>query len=943
MDLSLIGRSLLGVIVCGFILCCHSCSKIVKDSNFAIKDYIHDTKNGVVFQKADSFKNKRQFDQSLVEFNGILANKRLNEEQRIYAFNQVTYLHLKMHQDSQATLCMKKTEALFRNIEEFSKGAQADYWLNKGMLAYRSYSPKYSQSCLSKAIALYEGIYGKEKHLKSALAYHYLGMEHFSFEKKIPPFYRNVEKAYEIIQADSSLWEHGLESELGMMYSCLWKRNYETAKIHCQNVIFLAKKQSPVDSFALASAICVKGRFLRYFAGNDQKKLKAAIDTLRASIKMIKPFNSPLEVEFYRHLAVAYFRKKDSTLFFNIIKEIVNLEKKLPLRLHLSSYILARYYFVNKNFDTSIRYANDFLKEHEQDSTLSEQILDDCYKVLSDDYIKKDNFYQAYVYFIKNLVHDTKLSGKKISPDEVFNPDVYSESSFPFWTLSHIGDLFHNQYKINGELDGLIKAIEAFKRSDRLMFTSNSDYDEDFILNIFPEIGQIYTNALNAVYLFDSLSPNNNNNNNNNNKQYLDLAAHFFDRSKADILYRYLPDNMPFEDVRDLKMSINEAEMKKGQASWSENRQHAHAVYKLSKIKTGLSQRYHLLKSSDIQNKLGHKESVLQYKLDNEFIYLLYIDKGQVILKRQKISSDSLKALVTEMKNGIDTLDNRYYQPFINSSYQLYQLLLAPFAQQIDKHPNCTIIPDGVLHQVPFEALLTRKVEQLNKHSPFFIKSNNSLTIAYTPAWKIRENNLKNKPQKINNIAFFYYGPGLSDKEGLYCSPNEIKAAQKTYHVDSFSGRNCTKKVFFQEWRNNKYQAYHFSLHAGVDQLDPLNAKIWLGPGRTESLLAYEIGRHKRSAELVILSACSSATGNINPGEGAYSLSRGFFQSGAKSVMAALWEIKNCNNADLIEYFYTFKKEGNDSALAISKAKRAYLAVGKDIHPRYWAGTVLIH
>ncbi len=936
MNLSLIGRTMSGLIFCGFILCSYSCSDETKSLDFAIEDYIHHTKNGVVFEQADLFKNKRQFDQSLVEFNGILASKRLNEEQRIYAFNQVTYLHLKMHQDSLAALWIKKTEKLFPQTEQFSKEAQADYWLNKGILAYRQYFPKLSKSCLNKAIGLYRKVYGAERHLKSALAYHFLGMEYFSFEKKIPPFYRNVETAYEIVQKDSVLWRHGLESELGMMYSCLWKRNYETAKIHCQNVIFLAKMQSPVDSFALASAICVKGRLLRYFAGKDKKKLNAAIDTLRASIELIKPFNSPLEIEFYRHLAVAYFNVEDRSIFFKVINQMVNLERKMPLRFHLSPYILARYYRVNKNYDASIRYANDFLKDHEQDSALSEQVLDDCYTVLADDYISNGDFGQAYVYFIKNLVHDTKLSGKKISPDEVLNPDVYSESSFPFWTLSHIGDLFHNQYKINGDLDGLIKAIEAFKRSDRLMFTSNSDYDEDFILNIFSETGQIYTNALNALYLLDSLSPN-------NKKQYLELAAHFFDRSKADVLYRYLPDNMPIDDVRDLKMSINQAEMKKDQASWSESRQHAYAIYKLSKIKTGLSQRYHLLKSSVIQNKLGRRESVLQYKLDNEFIYLLYIDKGQVVLKRQKISSDRLKALVMGMKNGIDTLENQYFQPFINSSHQLYQLLLAPVAQQIDKHPNCTIIPDGILHQVPFEALLTHKVEQLNKHSPFFIKSNDNLTIAYTPAWKIRENNLKNKPQKINNIAFFYYGFGLSKDEDLPCSRDEFLAAQKTYRVDSFSGKDCTKKVFFQKWRNSKYQAYHFSLHAGADQLDPLNAKIWLGPGRTDSLLAYEIGRHKRSAELVILSACSSGLGNIYPGEGAYSLSRGFFQSGAKSVMAALWEIKNCNNADLIEHFYTFKKEGNDSALAISKAKRAYLAAGKDIHPRYWAGTVLIH
>jgi CHAT domain-containing protein len=937
MDLPLIGRSMFGVIVCGFILFFHSCSKRAQDSGLVIKDYIHRTDDGVVFQEADTLRISMKFELSLAKFNAILASESLNKEQRIYALNQVTYLHLKMHQDSLATLCMKKTEALFPDIEKISKGAQADFWLNKGILAYLGQSPKLSKSCLNKAIGLYNAVYRPVKHLKLALAHNYLGMEYFAFEKKIPPFYQNVATAYEIVQEDSVLWKNGLESEMGMMYSCLWKRNYKTAKIHCQNVIFLAKMQSPVDSFALASAICVKGRLLRYFAKEDTVKLKEAIDTLRASIELVKPFNHALKIEFYRHLAVAYFSKADSVPFFNIIKEMVSLEKKLSSQFQLSPYVLARYHLVNKNFDSSIHYAKEYLREHEQDSTISEQILDDCYTVLANAYISKGDFDQAYAYFIKNLTHDTKLSGKKISPETVFDPKIYGESSFPFWMLFHIGNLFHNQYKINGDTNGLIKMIEAYKRCDHLMFTSNPDYDEDFILNIFPEVGQtVYSGALNAVYLIDSLYPK-------RSKEYLDLVAHFFDRSKADVLYRYLPDNMPIEEVRDLKMSINQAEAKKGQVSWSENRQHAYAVYRLSKIKTGLSQRYRSLKSSDIQKKLRHKESVLQYKLDRDFVYLLYIDKGQVLLKRQKISSDSLNTLVAKIKNGIASDKNAYYQPFIHSSYQLYQLLLAPFAQQILKHPNCTIISDGLLHQIPFEALLTRKVEQLNRQAPFFIKSSSNLTIAYTPAWKIREKNLKNKSRKINNIAFFYYGPESSKKEGLLYSSDEIKAAKKTCHVDSFPGKNCTKKVFFQEWRNEKHQAYHFSLHAGVDTLDPLNAKIWLGPGHTDALLAYEIGRHKRYAELVILSACSSGTGNINPGEGAYSLSRGFLQSGAKSVIAALWEIKNNTNADLIGYFYQFKRDGDDSALAISNAKRAYLKSGKYLHPRYWAGTVLIH
>jgi CHAT domain-containing protein/tetratricopeptide (TPR) repeat protein len=63
-------------------------------------------------------------------------------------------------------------------------------------------------------------------------------------------------------------------------------------------------------------------------------------------------------------------------------------------------------------------------------------------------------------------------------------------------------------------------------------------------------------------------------------------------------------------------------------------------------------------------------------------------------------------------------------------------------------------------------------------------------------------------------------------------------------------------------------------------------------------------GLNLRGTQLVTLSACDSAVGEIRPGEGVWGVRRGFIQAGAKHLVMVLWAAHDRITADMMAQFY---------------------------------------
>jgi CHAT domain-containing protein/tetratricopeptide (TPR) repeat protein len=146
----------------------------------------------------------------------------------------------------------------------------------------------------------------------------------------------------------------------------------------------------------------------------------------------------------------------------------------------------------------------------------------------------------------------------------------------------------------------------------------------------------------------------------------------------------------------------------------------------------------------------------------------------------------------------------------------------------------------------------------------------------------------------------------------------------------------------------DQYRVVHFATHGLLNSRRPELSGIVLSlvdeAGRAQEgfLRAYEIYNLKLNAELVVLSACSTALGKEIKGEGLAGLTRGFIYAGTPRVIASLWNVRDEATAELMKRFYRNMLAGKSSpAAALREAQISMWREPRWAAPYYWAGFVL--
>jgi CHAT domain-containing protein len=107
-------------------------------------------------------------------------------------------------------------------------------------------------------------------------------------------------------------------------------------------------------------------------------------------------------------------------------------------------------------------------------------------------------------------------------------------------------------------------------------------------------------------------------------------------------------------------------------------------------------------------------------------------------------------------------------------------------------------------------------------------------------------------------------------------------------------------------------------------------------------LTASEVGALALQADLAVLSACSTGTGDSLPGEGVMGMGRAFLAAGSRGVVASLWPVSSRATEALMVEFYRQHRAGLDAGRALREAKRTIAATPAWRDPYYWAAFVLI-
>jgi len=182
---------------------------------------------------------------------------------------------------------------------------------------------------------------------------------------------------------------------------------------------------------------------------------------------------------------------------------------------------------------------------------------------------------------------------------------------------------------------------------------------------------------------------------------------------------------------------------------------------------------------------------------------------------------------------------------------------------------------------------------------------------------------------------------------------NGLKALFDDRSCHVLSGREAVISNLKQIAVNRDFHLLHLATHGIFNERRPRYSGLIMTPqsevGDDGFLSIAEVFALDLPCDQVVLSACSSALGEEVNGEGMLGLTRAFMYSGAKSVVAALWEVSGKATSSFMLDFYQEISESNhsDRAGALAEAKRRMIRKGTgpdgvtNSHPFCWSAFTL--
>ncbi|ABA23782.1 Tetratricopeptide TPR_4 [Trichormus variabilis ATCC 29413] len=327
-------------------------------------------------------------------------------------------------------------------------------------------------------------------------------------------------------------------------------------------------------------------------------------------------------------------------------------------------------------------------------------------------------------------------------------------------------------------------------------------------------------------------------------------------------------------------------------------------------------------------------------------IYAIILDdRVEVILKRP---NQKLDHYATKPQEKIEEVVKRLYQNLQEvGSYeevqqdgqQVYSWLIQPIEKKLkeSKIKNLVFVLDGFLRKIPMASLYDGQQYLVEKYA-----------VSLALGLQVREPKPLNR-SKMQVLAASLTEPpnkpGFSGFSRLANVNQEVREIKNTgIAVHWITDKEFTTKNFNQKLNTSNFDVIHLATH-GLFSADRENTFVVTADGKLkiddfDQLFIDQQQNSTHKIELLILSACQTATGNDQAVMG---IAGATVQAGASSAIASLWDLDDEASVPFIKEFYQHLGQPNISrAEALRLAQQALLKNPKYDHPRYWAPYVLI-
>jgi CHAT domain-containing protein len=346
------------------------------------------------------------------------------------------------------------------------------------------------------------------------------------------------------------------------------------------------------------------------------------------------------------------------------------------------------------------------------------------------------------------------------------------------------------------------------------------------------------------------------------------------------------------------------------------------------------------LTAKEVQSLLDEETVLLAYYTGSEWSGVFLVTKEKTLGLQIDIPRKRLAEKVNQFRK--ETEQGLTVKVFTSKEYEkpltdLYAILIKPVEKEVAGKKHLVVVPHGMLHYLPFQALRSPEGKYLIE----------SYTLSYLPSASVLK--YAREKNRGNHADLFAVANPLTDLSPLPAAEVEAREVSALFaRKEVLLGPSATKTTFKKD--APQYDFLLFSTHGEMIESDPLKSNLRFTPTQQDDgkLTVSEIFDMEVKANLVTLSACETGLargtkGDFPQGDDLVGLSRAFIHAGAPSVVASLWKVSDESTVAMMRSFYS-----NLQTMPKAEAlQQAQLALAKSSamtssHPYFWAPFILV-
>ena len=356
---------------------------------------------------------------------------------------------------------------------------------------------------------------------------------------------------------------------------------------------------------------------------------------------------------------------------------------------------------------------------------------------------------------------------------------------------------------------------------------------------------------------------------------------------------------------------------------------------------------------AEIQKGIPDDVQILQYAVLEDRLLIWVVTNSGIQKQEVGIGAQQLTDKVRDYLAAASALPTANSDDPTRRAEDLFQVLLAPAEPLLDKTKFLCIVPDKILHYLPYSALVSPATKKyLIEDYDLETAPSSSSFVAISAAASRKAGAFEERLLSVGDPSF---------SRSAFPSLPELRSAAR--EAKAISGFYQTRQLLLAEEASEqsvkteieKANVAHLAMHYVVDESSEMLSGFPLAPERTTRtgrgnldgfLQSYEIYKMKLPrTHLVILSACRTGIEQQYGGEGAVGVARPFLVAGVPVVVASLWPVDSDASAELMVNFHGQRARHNLTATQALKRAQIQMARGEDAryrHPYYWAAFVAV-